>query len=166
MVRLVDVDEDDDSAISYSYVTLSHRWGTPEPPKLSVPNNAADTGTVEEEEEEQPGKISINRLRTGVPSAFLPRLFQQAIQIVQHCGFEYLWIDCLCIVQDKTLQNANEDWENEARKMGDIYAGGILYGITSHLRYSFSFLERGRLSPLQPKGIGSLPSLEGIQVTP
>lgn len=31
-------------------------------------------------------------------------------------GMKYIWIDCLCILQD-----CEEDWAYEAARMGDIY---------------------------------------------
>lgn len=97
------------------YVTLSHRWGRPEPPKLcgSEPLKGQ-------------GMIWLRHLEAGIPISTLPRLFREAIDIVQHCGIHYIWIDSLCIIQDRTPENVNLDWEKEATKMGDIYAGGIL----------------------------------------
>lgn len=99
----------------YPYVTLSHRWGRPEPPRLcgSEPLKAQ-------------GMIWLHHLEAGIPISTLPRLFRDAIDIVQHCGIRYIWIDSLCIIQDRTPEGVNLDWEKETTKMGDIYAGGIL----------------------------------------
>lgn len=101
------------AAKTYVYATLSHRWGRPEPPKLSDLSESED------------GCISIKRLQKGMPIAGLPRTFRDAIRIVQACEFHYIWIDSLCIIQD-VVRGVNADWAKEAAKMGDIYAGGIL----------------------------------------
>ncbi|KAG6362451.1 hypothetical protein INS49_010681 [Diaporthe citri] len=57
-------------------------------------------------------------------------MFEKAFEIVRVCGLRYVWIDSLCIIQDtvkKEGKDFNEDWESDAAKMGDIYAGGALY---------------------------------------
>lgn len=115
-VRLIEVQAD----IQYSYVTLSHRWGRPEPPKLSASDST-----------DEKRWIPIQKLQGGISISDLPRLFQNAIQIVRSCGFQYLWIDSLCVLQDTDSPGQNPDWAIEAEKMGDIYAGGILYAATS-----------------------------------
>lgn len=100
---------------AYQYATLSHRWGIPEPPRLSKHNNSGHQK-----------HISIKDLEAGIAISDLPRLFREAIQIVKHCGLQYIWIDCLCILQDKNPEDHNNpDWEKEATKMADIYAGGV-----------------------------------------
>lgn len=106
-------DSEEDSE-NYKYVTLSHRWGTPEPPKLSRYSNPGHQGT-----------ISIEALEAGIAISDLPRTFREAIYIVRSCGIQYIWIDCLCILQDKDPEGRNLDWEREAAKMADIYAGGV-----------------------------------------
>lgn len=108
-VRLVGTEDLDPN--NFKYATLSHRWGVPEPPKLSARENS---------------EHSITRLEAGILSQSLPRTFRDAIKIARYCGLCYLWIDCLCIIQDKTSDGRNFDWEEEAGKMGDIYAGGVL----------------------------------------
>lgn len=100
---------------NYQYVTLSHRWGSPEPPKLS----RFDYGP------NQAGKIYIKALEEGKPISDLPKTFRDTILIVQTCGLKYLWIDSLCIFQDKDASLENQDWKNEVSKMADIYSGGV-----------------------------------------
>jgi hypothetical protein len=46
----------------------------------------------------------------------MPRTFQDAIIITRGLGFEYVWIDCLCIIQD-----SEEDWNKEAPRMAGVY---------------------------------------------
>lgn len=110
MVQLIEVQTEE----TYRYATLSHRWGKDhaEPPKLSRHGNDHDT-------------LSYNTMIEGISTSVLPRIFQQALEIVQSCDLEYLWIDCLCIIQDKDVHGRNHDWEREASKVGDIYAGGL-----------------------------------------
>lgn len=64
-------------------------------------------------------------LKSGVSFSSLPRTFRDALNIVSRCGLRYLWIDSLCILQDKDADGRNPDWEREAAKVGDIYAGAI-----------------------------------------
>lgn len=120
-LRLISVAEEND----YQYVTLSHRWGFPEPPKLSKHDTS-----------DQPGKLSIRALTAGIEISGLPRTFREAIDIVRHCGLKHIWIDCLCIVQDKDYKGRNPDWEMEAGKMADIYAGGLFNIAATHARNS------------------------------
>lgn len=108
IVRLVTVRDNQ----YYDYITLSHRWGDPEPYKLS---RLADG----------PGRYSIASLEAGIPVSTLPKTFRDALDIIGACGYEYLWIDSLCIVQDKDLNGRNLDWEAEAPNVGGIYARAI-----------------------------------------
>ena len=51
----------------------------------------------------------------------MPKTFQDAVSITRSLGFEYLWIDSLCIIQGK-----EGDWEEQAQKMGQIYRDSVL----------------------------------------
>ncbi|KAL2054050.1 hypothetical protein ABVK25_005589 [Lepraria finkii] len=46
----------------------------------------------------------------------LPTTIQDTVTFMWRLGFEYLWIDALCILQDSA-----EDWGRESAIMGDIY---------------------------------------------
>lgn len=114
IVRLITVRDDQD----YSYITLSHRWGDtrqegPEPHRLSRLARG-------------PGMYSVAGLEAGVPVSTLPKTFRDALEIIGHCGYEYLWIDSLCILQDKDANGNNPDWEAEAPNVGGIYARAVL----------------------------------------
>jgi hypothetical protein len=50
----------------------------------------------------------------------LPRLFKDALTVTAKLGFQYLWIDCLCILQDSV-----HDWEVESSRMSDIYSAAF-----------------------------------------
>jgi hypothetical protein len=96
-VRLEVVDQ---SAFNMPYVTLSHRWGQPEPPKLT--------------------RASFQKFKSGVAQYALPRTFRDAIYVAIKVGVKYLWIDSLCIFQD-----SKEDWKYESQCMAGIYAGAL-----------------------------------------
>lgn len=103
---------------SYSYVTVSHRWNDQVLKLTRDEGKPRNFGS---------GWIHIDELHGGKPmvSFKFSEVFKKAIEIVRHCGLEYIWIDSLCIVQDKCGE-INRDWEVEAEKMGNIYAGGVL----------------------------------------
>ncbi|KAM7211331.1 Heterokaryon incompatibility protein (HET) domain containing protein, partial [Rhypophila decipiens] len=52
----------------------------------------------------------------GIPSLDLPQTFKDAIHAAHSLGYQYIWIDALCIIQDD-----DGDLENELKYMGDIY---------------------------------------------
>jgi hypothetical protein len=52
----------------------------------------------------------------GIPMTDLPQTFKDAIWITRRLGYQYIWIDSLCIIQDSA-----EDWEAESKKMAAIY---------------------------------------------
>ncbi|KAI1418578.1 heterokaryon incompatibility protein-domain-containing protein [Hypoxylon sp. FL1857] len=89
------------------YITMSHRWLTPQPPVLKRDN------------------IESMR-RDGISLLALPQSFQDAVSITRHMGIRYLWIDSFCILQD-----SEEDFHTEAEHMGHIYAGGVFNIVAS-----------------------------------
>lgn len=82
------------------YLTLSHRWGTHPTLKTESTNFQAHLN--------------------GIPFDKFPKMFRDAILVTKMLGFQYLWIDSLCIVQDDVA-----DWENECSRMGDIYLNSV-----------------------------------------
>lgn len=98
------------------YATLSHCWGQ------------ADFLTLMEE--------NLNDLVDGVPLEKLPKSFQDAIEICKWLEIRYLWIDSLCIIQNKRKDDGNwkehtetvadQDWKEHARSMADIYRNCLL----------------------------------------
>ncbi|KAH8653696.1 heterokaryon incompatibility protein-domain-containing protein [Xylariales sp. PMI_506] len=93
-IRLID---DAEIEIKENYVTLSHCWGDPS----GIPQLRHET------------EISF---RQEIPFAILPKTFQDAVTITRKLGYNYLWIDSLCIIQDST-----QDWETQAKKMALYY---------------------------------------------
>ncbi|KAF8851703.1 HET-domain-containing protein [Acephala macrosclerotiorum] len=83
------------------YVALSHCWGG------SLPLNTI-TSTL-------PSR------QAGIPFSEFPKTFQDAVTITKRLGFQYLWIDSLCIIQD-----SKSDWAAEAARMGMVYKHSTL----------------------------------------
>lgn len=81
---------------STSYLTLSHCWGRK--PIFTLLNS------------------NIELLSESIDKDRLPKVFQDAILMTRRLGFQHLWIDSLCIVQD-----SHEDWLREAPLMGEVY---------------------------------------------
>jgi hypothetical protein len=59
---------------------------------------------------------SIDTLRSGYRTAELPRTLQDAVTVAYKMGFQWIWIDQLCI-----LQGSLEDWTRESSRMAEIY---------------------------------------------
>ena len=83
------------------YLALSHCWGTRQILKTETRN-------------------LVDHLRE-IPWAKLPKTFQDAIYVTRRLGYQHLWIDSLCIVQDDL-----KDWREQSAKMGQIYQGARL----------------------------------------
>jgi len=79
------------------YFTLSHRWALGQMPILTTSN--------------------IENYKTRLPLEILPKTFIDAIDITRRLGSKYLWIDCLCILQDSVY-----DWEQESLLMEKVYS--------------------------------------------
>jgi hypothetical protein len=80
-------------------MTLSHRWGT-----------ALFTTLL---------KSNLDSFCDGISVAGLPKIFQEAIFASRQLGVQYLWIDSLCIIQDK---DDLADWKHEASLMSKVYS--------------------------------------------
>lgn len=84
-----------------NYATLSHCWGTLDCLRLSR-DNIAD-------------------FLHQIPIEALTKTFSDAIDIARNLGFDYIWIDSLCIVQ-----NDPEDWRRESSLMVTVYGSSGL----------------------------------------
>ncbi|KIJ14487.1 hypothetical protein PAXINDRAFT_115801 [Paxillus involutus ATCC 200175] len=82
------------------YLTLSHCWGGADILRLLVEN--------------------LDSLTVGIPMSALPTTFQDSIHITRKLGYQYIWIDSLCIIQ-----NSISDWRICSAIMGEIYANSI-----------------------------------------
>ncbi|KAF6807412.1 het domain protein [Colletotrichum sojae] len=103
-LRLVSTDGLDQASRRPRYATLSHCWGRPGESEI-LKTNSATVGAHHKE----------------IPQSSLPKTFRDAIRTTRSLGIPYLWIDSLCIVQDDV-----EDWQREAARMKDVYAGSTL----------------------------------------
>lgn len=84
-----------------AYLTLSHCWGGANIVKLKQEN--------------------LVQFHKRIPPELLPKTFFDAIRITLLLGYEYLWIDSLCIIQDST-----EDWLQQSKVMGSVYRNSTL----------------------------------------
>lgn len=57
----------------------------------------------------------------GISSHDLPRTFRDAVRATSNIGYQFIWIDALCIVQDDPA-----DLQHELNIMGDIYRYAVL----------------------------------------
>lgn len=80
-----------------SYCILSYCWGR--------------TGNAVTTKKNLPERIK------GIPLTSLPKLICEAILTARSLGFEYIWIDALCIIQDDV-----QDWAHEASVMHELYS--------------------------------------------
>jgi hypothetical protein len=80
------------------YLTLSHCWGDGTARPLSLTQE------------------TLGSFRKDIPISILSKTFQETLQVTAWLGYQHVWIDSLCILQD-----SNQDWLDEAARMGDIY---------------------------------------------
>ena len=107
------------------YLTLSHCWGHGVSFKLTVSN--------------------IKSLQREVPIERLPLTFRQTLELVVNLGFNYVWIDSLCIIQDSPV-----DWAFEAARMRDVYKYAFCNIAATASANSGEGLFRERITPLIP----------------
>jgi Heterokaryon incompatibility protein (HET) len=86
---------------SEPYVTLSYKWG----------NSARYFAT----------SANLSLLQKAIARNELPKTFRDAIDISFSLGFEWLWIDALCILQD-----CQEDKKREIARMDHVYRASTL----------------------------------------
>lgn len=78
------------------YCTLSHCWGMIEMVKLD--------------------RHTLIPFQKDIPLGILSKTFRHAIYAAKKLGFDFIWIDSLCIIQgDK------DDWAREAGRMSSVY---------------------------------------------
>ncbi|KAI0144619.1 heterokaryon incompatibility protein-domain-containing protein [Xylariaceae sp. FL1272] len=83
------------------YLTLSHCWGGVDIIKLTADN--------------------LQSFQSNIPLEGMPRNFRDAAAVTLFMGYEYLWIDSLCIIQGSV-----DDWDREAALMGNVYRYCVL----------------------------------------
>ncbi|KAF2452684.1 heterokaryon incompatibility protein-domain-containing protein, partial [Lineolata rhizophorae] len=106
------------------YVALSHCWGE-DPPTKNNPQFCTTDDNIE------------RRLK-GFSFSELPKTFRDAVHVTRELGFQYLWIDSLCIVQWN-----QEDWKYEAKRMESVFASAYCtIAAASAVDSEAGFLER------------------------
>jgi Heterokaryon incompatibility protein (HET) len=60
---------------------------------------------------------NISAFQACIPVAQLPKTFRDAVQVTRRLGYQYLWIDALCIIQD-----SQQDWLQESASMTNVYS--------------------------------------------
>lgn len=70
------------------YLALSYVWGEPQPHQTTTSNVSVYTD--------------------GIDASLLPRTLRDVIRVTHTLGFQYLWVDSLCIIQDKDKDKVHE----------------------------------------------------------
>lgn len=84
-----------------NYLALSHCWG----------RQQIITTT----------KATLDDRKKEIPASKLSKTFLDAVTMTRRLGFDYIWIDSMCIVQDDA-----QDWERESAEMAAIYKNAYL----------------------------------------
>jgi hypothetical protein len=79
------------------YVALSYCWGLTQPVRTKIGN--------------------LGEMEKSIPVERLPQTIRDAFLVARKLDIQYIWINALCIIQD-----SEEDWQSEARRIGAIYA--------------------------------------------
>lgn len=109
------------------YIALSHCWG--EAQDDGVPSYCTT-------------KENITARQAGFKVADLPLTFRDAVKVTRELKLQYLWIDSLCITQGK-----DGDWEQESKRMQDVYTSAYCtVAATSAVDSNSGFLKRSTSS--------------------
>lgn len=96
--KLIDTSPTD----NHPYVALSYCWG---------PGTKHYSTT----------QASVASRKQALDLDLLPQTFRDAVALCRTLGVGYLWIDSLCICQDRA-----GEWERESAKMANVYANAYL----------------------------------------
>jgi len=83
---------------SAEYAALSHCWGNSHPITLT--------------------KATLEQMQKNLVLDDSCKTFKDAADVTRRLGIPYLWIDSLCILQDK---DDVSDWQEEATRMSEVY---------------------------------------------
>ncbi|EIW52281.1 HET-domain-containing protein, partial [Trametes versicolor FP-101664 SS1] len=102
------------------YLALSYVWGEEQPHQTTTSN--------------------VSAYSAGIDAFLLPQTIRDAISVTRTLGFQYLWVDSLCIVQD-----SDEDKLHELGRMHLIYRYAYFTIIAASAeRVSDGFLQHRR----------------------
>lgn len=105
LIKLVETNQRETIHRTCPYLILSYCWGQG--------NSSAKTTSHNLMKRLQ--EISVDEL---------PKTIQDAILVTRMMGFQYIWIDAMCIIQ-ATDEDDRGDFTSEAPKMGDYYANAV-----------------------------------------
>ena len=88
------------------YLTLSYCWGCDQSYVLTTKN--------------------LDLLMTKLEVKMLPQTILDAIEVTKALGFEYLWVDALCIMQDSAEAAARDDMNQELTNMDQVYKNATM----------------------------------------
>lgn len=64
---------------------------------------------------------NVKDLQRAIPRKKIASTFQDALMVIRTLGLRYIWIDSLCIIQDSSL-----DWAEQSSRMPDIYKNAFV----------------------------------------
>lgn len=104
--RVIAINEDSirllaTSHLTGQYIALSYCWGGPQPCQLQRSNKA--------------------EYENEIVRSNMPKTIRDALSVTEKLGFQYIWIDSMCILQDD-----EDDKIAEIGKMQDIYSNASL----------------------------------------
>jgi hypothetical protein len=124
-----------------TYVALSYMWGDGGPPSLRLLNHTVGRSLVD--------------LQRKINWSELTSTHQHAIQVARELGYNYIWIDALCVIQ-----NDDNDWAIEAPRLPKIYGNADLTIVAGRSNdYKKGFLNPTLIPIVQPAQI-PVPSLD------
>ena len=88
------------------YLALSYCWGSSQSYVLTTKN--------------------LEVLMRELEVKMLPRTILDAIEVTKNLGFEYLWVDALCIMQDCAEAAARHDMDQELATMDQVYKNATM----------------------------------------
>lgn len=107
----------------YRYAALSYCWGS-----LPTSRHALKTENK-----------TVEKHCSGIPLKTMPQGFQDMVKVTRALQIDYIWIDCLCIIQDDDI-----DWQKESSAMQRIYRNAVLTVVAaSSTSPHEGFLRRG-----------------------
>jgi len=95
-----------------SFIALSYVWGVN--PRLDLLTTLR-------------GTIDAMKKKNGLPASHMPRTIEDAISVCLELGYQYLWVDRICIIQDD-----QEDKNSQIEAMGSIFQRADLVLIAAY----------------------------------
>ncbi|KAI8950437.1 heterokaryon incompatibility protein-domain-containing protein [Xylaria longipes] len=90
------------------YVALSYCWGT----RCGIHKLKLRTETLQ-------------AFQINIDEQLMPRAHREGLQIARELGYQYIWIDALCIIQGSDTLSRN-DWAQEAIRIPQVYGNAEL----------------------------------------